>query len=685
MVLHYRLKILLLIIGFINFQVVAQVIDIKSESSIQSDSSILLNTAVVKAYQVSELLQKIPGNLSVLKSDALTQADANNLAMSINSVPGVNMQSGTYSTNRIVIRGMGSRTPYNSNRIRSYLNEIPLTSSDGISTPEEVDLQSLERVEIIKGPSSALYGSGLGGSINMFSPSIIEKGGNISLQYGSFNTSKVQLAGAIKSNNGNSWLSLSNLQSDGYRENNKFRKTSLITTSQWQSSKWSISSTLLIIDVDAGIPSSLGTTAFETKPQTAAPSWKAVEGFEKYLKGVAGINLENKISDQIDNQFILFGKWNNAYEKRPFNNLDDQSISSGFINKLTYHTSKTEWVIGTEFNNERYEWQLDIQDSIINKNREIRNQVNLFAISYFRPNPKLNMSIAAAFNYAAYQLVDMYETNGDQSGEHQFPFIFSPRFGFNYAPNNGIAFYASAGQGFSLPSPEETLLPQGDINTDIEPELGMQYEVGSRLNLFKKKMEIEVGLYWIELNNLLVTKRVSEDVFTGINAGETRHQGFEIQMQNKLFDYAAFPGKLNAGLSFTASVNRFIDFTDDSITYDGNYLPGIPNQIGHFQITWNPLHFIELYYGLQFSGNQYLNDSNTMEYGSYVVSNIKVSTLLKIKSTSKLHFYLGLNNIGDVHYASMLVVNAIGFGKSEPRYYYPGLPRNAYAGIKFVF
>ena len=95
-----------------------------------------------------------------------------------------------------------------------------------------------------------------------------------------------------------------------------------------------------------------------------------------------------------------------------------------------------------------------------------------------------------------------------------------------------------------LPSPEEALLPEGDINPHIKPEEGIQYELGTRLFLFDGKMEVDASLYWIELNNLLVTKRVSEDIFTGINAGKTRHKGAEVTILNRIFSYNQFPGQL---------------------------------------------------------------------------------------------------------------------------------------------
>jgi iron complex outermembrane receptor protein len=130
-----------------------------------ADSSILLDAVQVEAYQTSGYLRTIPGGLSILTAETIGLTDGTNLAGTLNSLPGVTVQSGTYTTNRIVIRGMGSRTPYNTNRIRVYLNDIPHTTSDGISTPEEIDLLSLGRMEVSR-LHLHLYVPGLGGSIN---------------------------------------------------------------------------------------------------------------------------------------------------------------------------------------------------------------------------------------------------------------------------------------------------------------------------------------------------------------------------------------------------------------------------------------------------------------------------------------------------------------------------------------
>ncbi len=648
------------------------------------DSVVIFDAVSVEAYQVSARLLTLPGSLSVVSGAGLSAGDGTGMTGIVNMLPGVSLQSGTYTTNRMVIRGMGSRTPYNTNRIRSYLNDIPVTGADGISSPEEIDLQGISRIEVVKGPSSALYGSGLGGSLNLYAavpPEDFIKG---TIQYGSYHTGKFGVSGAIHRNKTGAYFAFSHMQSDGYRENNTYQRTSLLTTLSRKSPKTTLDFTLLLMNVDAGIPSSTGITLFETNPRAAAPNWLAVGGYKKYTKGMAGLSLNRKLSAHITNRFTVFGKIHDSYEKRPFNNLDDITMSAGLRNRLNLHYDKTDWVLGAEWLAEAYHWKLDTSDVGINENRENRNQLNVFAMLYYRPVANLNISLAGAVNLVGYRLTDLYLANGDQAGTRAFPAVFSPRLGLNYKLFSSGSVYASAGHGFSMPSPEETLLPEGAVNDQVKPEQGWQFEAGMRLNLFNGRVGIDGALYWIELKDLLVTKRLTEDIFTGANAGRTRHRGMELMINGNLFSYENFPGKLLSVVSYTRSWNHFIDFTDDGNVYDDNHLPGIPGQLLSASLQWQSGSFFTVDVTGRYTGNQYLDDGNTLKYGGYTVADLKLSAEIPVKCNGRFKIYAGINNLTNTHYASMLVVNARGFGGTEPRYYYPGLPRHVYGGVSLI-
>ena len=648
----------------------------------KSDTTIYLNEVIVNAYQINTRQHQVPGAISVLSRAELQTTDGNNFNHSLHKIPGIYMHSGTYATSRIIIRGMGSRTPYNTNRIKSYLNDIPITSSDGISTPEDIDLMGIERMEVIKGPASTLYGSGLGGNINIYTPTSEYNNTEALIQYGSFNTFKAAASTNYNGNNTNIWGNLSHLHSDGYRENSRHNRTSFLSSGTWEQESYSLEYTLMLMNLNAQIPSSISKTLYETNPKAAAANWNGIEGYKEYQRAIAGATLTNNLTHNWNNKLTIFGKWVDSYEKRPFNNLDDGSSGGGIRNRLTYNSSHWDALIGFEWINDTYRWQMDLDDELINKNRETRNHYNMFAMLYWQPTIRWNISIGGAVNRVNYSLTDLFSENGDQSGERNFPAIFSPRLGINYAPSRYLALYASVGHGFSMPSPEETLLPEGNINEELEPEQGIQYELGVRLNFFNNASVLEASIYRIDLTNLLVTKRLTEDIFTGINMGKTSHTGFELMIKQRLFSFPSFPGSMHANGNYAWSNNQFIDFTENDNVYDGNKLPGIPSHMANAGIEWQPFSEFSINSNLQFVGKQYIDDANSKINDDYLLANIRGSYRFNINSTSVIELFTGINNISNSHYSPMLTVNAVAFGDVEPRYYYPGLPRHYYAGFR---
>lgn len=233
-----------------------------------------------------------------------------------------------------------------------------------------------------------------------------------------------------------------------------------------------------------------------------------------------------------------------------------------------------------------------------------------------------------------------------------------------------------------MPSPEETLLPEGDINEELKPEQGVQYELGIRLNLYSRRTSIEASVYQIDLTNLLVTKRLTEDIFTGINAGKTRHTGFEFMIKQNIFKLPSFPGSLNLNANYTWSQNKFIDFTDNEIVYDGKKLPGIPSHIAQANLQWEPIKQLSIGTQLQYVGKQFIDDANININEKYFLVNLRASYSLSVINNSRLELFAGINNLTDTHYSPMLTVNAVAFGNAEPRYYYPGMPRHFFTGIR---
>ena len=140
----------------------------EAEDTNSPAESYKMGELVVQGTLFEEKLARAPGSISVLQQEELQTGDRMSLTEYLDKAPGVFVQQGAYNTSRVIIRGVGSRTPYTSNRIRAYLDEIPLTSGDGVSSLEDIDLSYIGKVEVIRGPTGALYGSGMGGTIRLF-------------------------------------------------------------------------------------------------------------------------------------------------------------------------------------------------------------------------------------------------------------------------------------------------------------------------------------------------------------------------------------------------------------------------------------------------------------------------------------------------------------------------------------
>ena len=136
----------------------------------QSDIEIYLVPDYTKLEQITvhgplfkNSVLELPSSVSLIHNDDLLKTTGISYVEKLNSQSGIFVHNGTLNTNRITIRGIGSRTPYGTNRVKAYFNEIPLTSGDGTTSIEDIDPTMINTIEVLKGAKSGVYGSGLGG------------------------------------------------------------------------------------------------------------------------------------------------------------------------------------------------------------------------------------------------------------------------------------------------------------------------------------------------------------------------------------------------------------------------------------------------------------------------------------------------------------------------------------------
>ncbi len=643
-----------------------------------------LTEVQVSATQFSGKLKNQSGNISLLIRENNRFNSQEHISGWLNLVPGIYMHHGTYSTNRLTIRGMGSRDPYGSNRVKAYLNDIPITGGDGVTVLEDLSLTGLSRIEILKGPASALYGAGLGGTLRLFTPYPGEKGFGINTlhQAGSFGLQKHALSAHLKKNKTSLAIDLGRQQSNGFRENSNYYNNHLMLTGDIFTRHFQVGVLFNYIDLKAHIPSSLDDETFKNNPEAAAENWNAIKGYEKYQKYLTGISISNDIGTALRMKTVFFGGEKNLYESRPFNILKDNTMNLGIRSRLEFETSSLKAILGFELLSENIDWstyetlqgeQGDLLDAI----RENRFYTNLFNLYHWKVSERFRLEAGVNLAIIQFRLVES-NNPGYQEGSFRYPVVFSPRLGINYRLSHYLTLFSSAGHGFSTPSFEETLLPEGVRNDQLRPEKGWNLELGMRGDVWDKRFNYDITGYILFVKDLLVTKRISEEIFTGINAGRSNHAGLE-----SLISWTILRGhQPGTGLqllhSFQYSGNSFVEFVDDDADYSGNELPGIPDYKNNLILKWLTALNIETSMALHMVGKQYLADDNEGIYQAYQTLDWNISYTHELSSNFGFSMALGINNILNQSYASMILINAPSFGGAPPRYYYPGMPRNFY-------
>ena len=651
-------------------------------------------------------LKKMSTAIAVISEKEISSNNLINYAPILNSISGVLMQNGTLNTNRITIRGIGSRNLFGTSKIRAYYQDIPLTNGSGESTIEDIEMSSLGRIEIWKGPSSSIYGAGLGGTIQL----IPDKGQfdqysiGGAYTFGSFGLQKYGLGLNLGNLKNSANINYTNTHSNGYRENNELdRQVVTIASNHFLNDNNKLTFIGNYIDLKAFIPSSLNEDDYVNNPESAAPAWGDAKGYEDYKKALLGLSWQHEYNSKTKQYTSIFASFLDSYEPRPFNILEEETKAIGLrtrvLSESEVFNKLLKWTFGGEIFYDKNAYKTfenlyqdfppetgSVQGDILSDFRENRTYYNLFFDLKYLLTNKTILSIGLNFNQTFYNLKDEYHNDSeDFSGKYSFDPILSPNIGLTHQFTKTVSIYATISHGFSPPTLEETLLPNGLINTEIEPETGWNFEIGSRGNFIQNKLFYDVAIYRMNVNNLLVARRTSEDEFIGINAGSTQYNGLEITLNYNIIQSE----KINLLFTNSASFNdfNFKEFVYLENDYSGNQLTGMPKFSFNSNLHLSTSFGFYAYLNYNYVGEIPMRDDNSIYSDKYKVVNTKIGYRNSISKKIQLDVFIGINNLFNEKYASMLLINAGSFGNNAPRYYYPGEPINYYSGfnLKYTF
>lgn len=649
-----------------------------------------LDEIVVTADRIGKPLRDIARSVSVVDQTRI-QEGTQQLALdeALTLVPGLYMQNRYNFAQdlRLSLRGFGARSAFGIRGVKVIVDGIPETLPDGQAGVDSIDLGSTRRIEVLRGPSSSLYGNASGGVISIETergPATPFVEGRLSA--GDYGFRKYQLKAGGQSGDLDYMVSLSTQEIDGYRDHSFAEGTVFNSRFGWQISDTDrLSVTLNNTDQPTSDdPGGINLAQATSDPTSARDVNVAFDGGEALDQQRVGLvyDMDRDFGQlRLRNYYV----WRDFENKLPFTGGGAVDLERFFYGVGAQYTlgdfvpDALELTVGFDIerqDDDRLRFDNNagvIGDRVFDQNEAV--DANGF---YVQANIEMaeNWGLSAGLRYddITFDIRDRFTADGDDSGDISFDQL-SPSIGVHADVGAGMLF-ATYSQSFETPTTTELANPDGSggFNPSLDPQLADNVEFGWKTGT--ENSFFEIAVFQIDLKDELVPFEVP--AFPGrtffANAGESSRTGVETA-----FSWTGDSG-FGVDLSWTWSDFTFDDFVDENGNdFSGNELPGLPEQFGYLGLRYQNERGLNIVWDNSFSGELYANNANSVRVDSYLVSSIR-ATWEFTRGDWLLRPFVGINNLFDETYNSNIRINAFG-----GRYYEPAPDRNVYAGITVRF
>lgn len=679
----------------------------ENELNVQLEADGLsLNEVRIAGYNnANKTNRETAGAVALLTAKDISRGSGLSLQPALNAIPGVRMDQSTLSEARISIRGNGVRAAYGIRSVKIYVNEIPVTEADGTTRIEALDVNSIGRAEIIKGPASSIYGAGTAGVINFqlqrapYQEQSLEASG-LAGSYGLHRLAATYRSGGDKLN---SYVSYGWQEYEGYRAHSNDMRRFLTGNFQlFPSDKRIITLMLNRTTQHSQIPGSLTAAQVAADPlQANATNLDKQAGrYQTWTR--IGLGQQYRFNDQFSNSTSVFTYFYDLDHPLPYAYIRNFYQSYGGRTRFTYDPGfsilPSRFTLGAEFNEGLTKGTQYVnnqgKEGTVNANIDYQNrQYSLFYQSETTLAPQTTLTLGLSYNSLRYDVKDYLKQN--QSGVKKFNPQATPRIALSHTFSEALSLHASVSSGFSPPSGSEIKNVDGSINPVLQAEKAINYELNAKGNLLQSRLAYDLALFKMDMKGELIAQSVQQGITVYNNAGKTSHNGVELALSYQLLKATDEAEIINLRpfVALTYSDFKFKDYKtlnaqgEVTASYDGNKLTGIAPWVMNAGID------LETRTGIYFYGNYFysdrlpLNDGNTAYNAVYQVLNAKIGYKKQLGNCLELNVYAGLDNIGNKSYSSIVSLNAVGYGGAQPPYFNPSPKRNGYGGLnlKYLF
>ncbi|MFW2815872.1 TonB-dependent receptor PqqU [Klebsiella quasipneumoniae] len=670
-------------------------------------------TMVVTAAPTTVSELDTPAAVSVVNGDEMRQAAPRvNLSESLGAVPGLQVQNRqNYAQDlQLSIRGFGSRSTYGVRGLRIYVDGIPATMPDGQGQTSNIDIGSVDTIEVLRGPFSALYGNSSGGVINVTSqtgtqPPTVEA----SSYYGSFGTWHygMKATGAVgdgsHAGDVDYTVSTNRFTTHGYRDHSGARKN--LANARLGVRINDVSKlTLLLNSVDIKANDAGGLTADEWRDNPRqSPRGDQYNTRKNTRQTQAGLRYERQLSAQDDLSVMMYAgeRETTQFQSIPRAPQLKPSHAGGVID-LTRHyqgidtrlTHRGELLVpvtltaGLDYENmsERrkgYENfvmvngapQYGEQGALRRNERNLMWNVDPYLQTQWQLTDKLSLDAGVRYSSVWFDSNDYYITpgNGDDSGDASYH-KWLPAGSLKYALTDAWNVYLSAGRGFETPTINELSYRadnQSGLNFGLKPSTNDTVEIGSKTRIGNGLLT--AALFQTDTDNEIVVDSSNGGRTSYKNAGKTRRQGMELGLDQQFGE----SWRLKAAWTWLDATYR--TNVCGNASCNGNRIPGIARNMGYASFGYQPEQGWYAGSDIRYMSDIMANDENTAKAPSWTV--VGLTTGYKWSyGRMDMDLFGRVDNLFDREYVGSVIVN-----ESNGRYYEPAPGRNYGIGLNLAW
>ena len=663
-----------------------------------SETSRVAAPIVVTATRDERSSFDLPVTIDVVPAEAIGEAQPLlNAAESLARVPGI-MAPNQYrlsSDQQLSTRGFGARAGFGIRGIRIYADGIPQSMPDGQGQTGTFSLSSADRIEVMRGPYSALYGNSSGGVVQVFTKNAPAKPTVSASYYGaSFDTWRAGLQYAGNSGGLDSVLDVSRFETDGYRDHSAARRDQVnakLTTRLSDADKLTVVANYLDQPYNDD-PQGLTRAQMAANPQQAIATSTTFNTGGYKNQTHAGLNWEHQFNPDNKLQAVVYAGERNALTRLGFVprgvSLVEREFAGGDVRLA--HAGAVAGGKLTVTGGLNYETMDDARKAFANNNgvqgvlqRDENNLASNFDQYLQAEWAGQDWVFSGGLRHSEVKIESrdhfVSASNIDDSGEVKFTNT-SPVLGVLYHLSPSINLYANAGRGFETPTLIEfaysdTNPAAGGLNLALRPSKSNNFEVGLK-SFIGTSTSLNLAAFRITTDNEIVVASTANGRTVYKNAGKTTRDGVELGLTSTLAP------NLDATFSYALLNATF----DDSFTSGaggtvaaGNRVPGAPKTTAYGELAWKvPAIGLSTALEARYTGEIKVNDVNSDAAEAATVVNWRIALEQKFGALTLKEFGR-IENLGDEQYVGGVNVN-----DANNRFFAPAPGRNYLVGVSLA-